>query len=596
MRRVRLHLPKIKFKKFIAAKLAILILIFGAFLLYGLKYSSKIYPNINIAGLNLSNKNIQEASDYLSQNIKAPEKITLTYQNQNIDIKTKDIGFSYDFQASANRAHDYTRTGNIILDWTNRLKLIYSPINFGLITKFDEERLSKVISIIAGQNSTEPVKPSIKLVNGKIEVNKGTAGSEVDQIELRNLIGYNLSFRIDKNIENKNIEIPVNKVDESLTDIGALLVKSRAEKFIGKKISITFDAQAFVYANFDYSGQDLINFINPLGGFYDDKITDQITIIAKKINRDPQNPKFSFENGKVTEFLPALDGIVLDNVALKSKISDALNNSEKNEEKIITIEVPVTKTPPEVTTDKINNLGIKELIGRGTSTYYHSIPGRIYNVSLAASRINGILVKSGETFSFNDSLGDVSAFTGYQQAYIISEGKTILGDGGGVCQVSTTLFRALLNAGLPINERTAHAYRVGYYEQNSPPGLDATVYGPSPDLKFTNDTSNYVLIVATADPKHYSLIFELYGTSDGRRATISKPIVSNITPALPTVYQDDPTLPAGKLKQVDYSAAGARVTFNYVVERNGETIFKKTFVSNYRPWAAVFLRGTSQSN
>jgi vancomycin resistance protein YoaR len=100
------------------------------------------------------------------------------------------------------------------------------------------------------------------------------------------------------------------------------------------------------------------------------------------------------------------------------------------------------------------------------------------------------------------------------------------------------------------------------------------------------------LIEASASPKNYSLVFELYGTSDGRVANISKPVVSNVTPALPTVYQDDPTLPAGTFKQTDFSAAGATVKFNYNVKRAGETIYQKIFISNYRPWAAVYLRGT----
>ena len=100
------------------------------------------------------------------------------------------------------------------------------------------------------------------------------------------------------------------------------------------------------------------------------------------------------------------------------------------------------------------------------------------------------------------------------------------------------------------------------------------------------------MIEANANPKNYSLVFELYGTGDGRIATVTKPVVSNITPALPTVYQDDPTLPVGTLKQTDFSAAGATVKFNYTVVRSGETIFQKTFTSNYRPWAAVYHRGT----
>jgi vancomycin resistance protein YoaR len=263
--------------------------------------------------------------------------------------------------------------------------------------------------------------------------------------------------------------------------------------------------------------------------------------------------------------------------------------------KTLDLNIPVAKTLPDITTDQVNNFGIKQLIGRGTSTFYHSIPGRVHNVALASSRLNGTLVKPGETFSFNQALGDVSAFTGYQQAYIISEGKTILGDGGGVCQVSTTLFRALLNAGLPIMERQAHAYRVSYYEQGFPPGLDATVFSPSPDLKFVNDTPAYILIEAKADTKNFSLVFELYGTDDGRIATISKPLITNIIAPPEDKYQDDPTLPTGIVKQIDYKAWGAKVTFNYRVVRDGVDLINKTFISNYKPWQAIYLKGTGAS-
>jgi vancomycin resistance protein YoaR len=542
-----------------------------------------IFSNISIAGIDISGKSQSEAVAILKQNVTIPEKVSLIGPSQSLDFNTKDIELSYDYESSVKRAFNYTRTGNPVYDLQQKISLLISPVNLGLAPKFNENKLTKIVSVVAGQNSTEATSPSIDFINGKIEVNKGTPGIEVDQKRLRAEIGRNLSLNL-----NTNIEIPIIKIDNTLTDIGVLMVKSRAEKYLDKKISLKFD-----YDSFDYQTRDLIKFVNPNGGFNDDKITNEIINIANKINRDPQNPKFNFDSGKVSEFLPALDGIEVKNEKLKENMIETLNKFETSNEKSVTLEIPVTKTPSEVTTDKINNLGIKELIGRGTSTYYHSIPGRVHNVVLAASRINGILVKPGEIFSFNESLGDVSAFTGYQQAYIISEGKTILGDGGGVCQVSSTLFRALLNAGLPITERSAHAYRVGYYEQSSPPGFDATVYGPSPDLKFKNDTSNYILIVANSDPKHYSLVFEIYGTSDGRKVTISKPVISNIIPALPTVYQDDPTLKTGVLKQIDYSAAGAKVTFDYNVERDGVNLFSKKFISNYRPWAAVYLRGTA---
>ena len=392
----------------------------------------------------------------------------------------------------------------------------------------------------------------------------------------------NLSFAQDG-----QISIPVDVVDNTLNEAEAKLLSARAEKLLGKSVVMKFE-----YTEITLSDTDIFKLLAPKGGYNDEAIAALIEKNAPQVERDPQNPKFVFENGKVAEFQPALDGIKIDRASFRELIIEKLNALEPGSDKTLSLDIPVAKAPPEVNTGDVNDFGIKELIGRGTSTYFHSIPGRVHNVVLAASRMNGTLVKPGETFSFNATLGDVSAFTGYQQAYIISGGKTILGDGGGVCQVSTTLFRSLLDAGLPIVERQAHAYRVGYYEQDSSPGLDATVYSPSPDLKFTNDTGHYILIEAIADPKTYSLVFELYGTSDGRVASISKPVVTGVTAPPPDLYQDDPTLPAGVVKQVDYKAWGAKVTFNYVVTRDGQNIINKTFVSNYKAWQSIYLRGT----
>jgi vancomycin resistance protein YoaR len=249
---------------------------------------------------------------------------------------------------------------------------------------------------------------------------------------------------------------------------------------------------------------------------------------------------------------------------------------------------------PKIATDQANNLGIKELIGTGTSLFQHSIQSRIYNITLAASRINGTLIAPNEIFSFDKALGDVSAFTGYQQAYIIQNGKTVLGDGGGVCQVSTTFFRALLQAGVPITERHAHAYRVGYYEQDGLVGLDATVYVPSVDLKFKNDTNNYILVQTQINSELQQLSIFLYGTSDGRSVALTQPIITNRVPPPPDLYQDDPTLPKGTIRQVDFKAEGARVSFTRTVTRDGKKIISENFISNYAPWQSIFLRGTKE--
>lgn len=334
--------------------------------------------------------------------------------------------------------------------------------------------------------------------------------------------------------------------------------------------------------------------LSPSYKYSREKLDEKLGPFIEKINKPPVDALFNFEGGKVKEFRESENGREVDVEDLNNQILSKAKLIVDNNQKSIIIPVLTKTLTPNLTTEKVNKMGIKELIGKGTSSFQHSIENRIYNVNLAASRLNGILIEPGETFSFVKALGDVSAFTGYKQAYVIENGKTILGDGGGVCQVSTTLFRAALNAGLPINERNAHAYRVAYYEQDSGPGIDATVFVPSVDLKFTNDTKHHILIQAIADLNELTLTFLLYGTKDGRTSEISDPVISNQIPAPEPRYEDDPNLPKGVIKQIDFAAAGAKVYFTRKVTKDGKTLIDEKFSSNYRPWQAVYLRGTKE--
>lgn len=326
-----------------------------------------------------------------------------------------------------------------------------------------------------------------------------------------------------------------------------------------------------------------------------DILKEKLSDLQKKTHTEPVEALFTVANNRVVAFKESSNGKTLDFQKLSEKVFDVVPEVINSPTpKIIGISIPVKTLFPTITTEKANNLGIVEDIGTGRSQFQHSIPNRIHNVSLAASRMNGILVAPGDTFSFNEALGDISKYTGYKEAYVIQNGRTVLGDGGGVCQVSTTLFRAILAAGLPIIERRAHAYRVGYYEQDSLPGIDATVYSPSVDLKFKNDTDTHILIQSFMDPTNLTLQFTLYGKKDNRQVTLTTPIVTNKTPPPPPLYQDDPTLPKGVIKQVDFEAGGARASFSRTVTKNGNVIISETFTSNYTPWRAVFLRGTKE--
>lgn len=335
--------------------------------------------------------------------------------------------------------------------------------------------------------------------------------------------------------------------------------------------------------------------LQPLFSWKKDVLEEKFLVLSQEINIEPVNALFEFKNGRVIAFKSSKSGRMVDTEALTKRFVEQLDklSAQASPPAHLVFSVPVVAKEPLITTEQANGFGIVELIGKGESFFRGSIPGRIHNVALSASLINGILVPPRKTFSFNQALGDISAATGYKQAYVIKNGRTVLDDGGGVCQVSTTLFRAALNAGLPIVERHAHSYRVGYYEQGGwKPGFDATVYAPAYDLKITNDTPTHMLITAITDTSNMKLTFELYGKTDGRTVTISPVRLWDVRPAPADLYQDDPTLSVGTVKQVDWSNPGIKAIFDYSVKHGDTETFKSSFYSNYIPWQAVFLRGT----
>ncbi|MBI1863372.1 VanW family protein [Candidatus Microgenomates bacterium] len=319
-------------------------------------------------------------------------------------------------------------------------------------------------------------------------------------------------------------------------------------------------------------------------------------LTGKKIQyeKPAKNALFTFENGKVSEFKPEEKGLTIDEEKFTAELDAAIQSFRYNPRNV-TLTLTDHIIDPEVTLAKANEFGIEEEIGVGKSDYSHSIPERIHNVILGATKLNGVLIPKGESFSFNKYLGDIDAAHGFQPAYVIQNGKTVLGDGGGICQVSTTMFRAAMNAGLPITERHAHAYRVGYYENDAKPGLDATIYLPTVDFKFKNDTPGALLIQTEIVEDQHLLLFHLFGKKDGRKAELTDPILTNVAPPPPALNQEDPTLPRGVTKQVDFAAWGGRSSFNYKVTYPDNKIEEQTFVSVYRPWQAIFLVGTKDS-
>ena len=228
------------------------------------------------------------------------------------------------------------------------------------------------------------------------------------------------------------------------------------------------------------------------------------------------------------------------------------------------------------------------LIASGTSTYYHSSAARRVNISNAAVKINGAVVASGENFSFLDNLGGISTQNGFVTGLIISAGRTVDGLGGGVCQVSTTTFRALYQAGLPVVERNQHAYRVGYYEPQV--GFEAAVYDPSKDLKFRNDTGGPILVKTINDNARSALTVQVWGLPQTRRVSVSPATILARTGHPAAKYVPSTELPRGAVKQIDWAADGFDLYITRTIRDKGKLTTDRT-TTKYKPWQAIYEIG-----
>ena len=249
--------------------------------------------------------------------------------------------------------------------------------------------------------------------------------------------------------------------------------------------------------------------------------------------------------------------------------------------------LPIISIPPAVDSSRLNELGIRELVASGTTYFGGSSSTRVYNIEVAAEKLVGVVIPPGEVFSFNSAIEAVSGANGFEDSAIIWGDRTAVGVGGGVCQVSTTVFRAALEGGFPFLERHNHGYVVSWYGD---PGFDATIYTPYVDLRFLNDTDAHLLIQPVVDSVAGILTFRFYGTKPDREVVIGEAVYEDIKQPGEPIYQEDASLEPGQIKQVEWAKEGLTATVIRKVTENGRTR-EDPIRSVYRPWNAMYLYG-----
>ena len=570
-------------------------------------YSGRIFPNIQIGWINLSGQAPIDAADLLKREIQYPEQgeITLQYDDLSWTATPAELGLFFSPQFNAELAFNTGREGNIARRIAAQIQILRHGMILSPQFVMDEKTGLEYLAGLAAEVNQPVMEASLELDGLEVLVQPGQIGREMDIQASLEVVGLQM-----QSMQDGSIPLIVTETYPVILDVTAQAEFAR--QILNQPLLLQIpDAAENDPGPWSIQPDKLVEMmiierINTDNGSeyriaLDSEALREYLVERKgTINRIPKSARMYFDD-ETNELVLIEDdetGLVLDiNQSIIDIQAQLLEGTHA-------IDLAVEKTFPGVTSEHTaEELGITELVSSETSYFYGSDGSRINNIATAAAKFHGIFIAPGETFSMAEQLGDVSLDEGYSEAWIILGDRTIKGVGGGVCQVSTTLFRTVFFGGYQVVERHPHAYRVLYYEQNpngsnNPKlaGLDATVYVPIVDFKFTNDSDHWLLMETYVYEGYRQLLWRFYSTSDGRTVNWSTTGLENKKDPPDPIYEENSDLAKGEVKQVDWAVDGATVTITRDVFRDGQKLWQDFFKTKYQPWAAICQYGPDTGN
>ncbi len=502
-------------------KLKIIISMISATLLFILilevANAGKFIYGLKIAGINVSGIDLIKAESLLSQknNQINQEYFILKYQNKTLKITPKNLGISIDIQKTLENAYQTGRKSNFLINFLNKTKILFTKKNIDLVIAVNQEKMETALAEFKNSENFSQ-NSEIKYDQGRYIATISRPGKIFDrEIIIQNAIDGISNFKtatIELNLKDIKPEITETKL-ETLVDFLNRVIEGAPYDLVLEDIKIPLDKD-LINQWIMLKKEQINNEINITMSFDDAKIHDYLFSLIPAVSRPSRNAELAFENNKIKIKAPSSDATELLLPETQDNIKHNLMTTQQKN-----IEIYVKRKPAKINEKNLDELGIKTQLSVGNSNFSGSHQARIDNIRVGAAKFDDYIIKPNEEFSFAKILGAIGPEQGYQPELVIKSGKTVKEYGGGLCQVSTTMFRAAVKAGLPITERQPHAYPVKYY---APQGFDSTIYPPHPDLRFINNTDNNILIQLKIEK--YDIYFEFYGTSDNRKVEIIGPI------------------------------------------------------------------------
>lgn len=501
---------------------AVLLTAVGAILLMQMVFAGRVFPRTTMGNVSLASVAHINIPDMVHAYEASIINKTLKFQlrGKTTTHSLADLGISI----------NTNKTSQSIITTTLLAAVSRQPV-IKPVVQINESSLNKQLADSFQDDINPPINASLTITNSQLVNTPSKAGETINTEAAAKAITAAIHSEQWDTVIILDTIIAQAQVQDNETDQARLF----AQQLLKEGIELTFKDQTFNMKS--YTAQRLLSFteqvdpdnhqnhilgvrLEPAG------LADYLTAtIVPVIDQEPENARFTL--GSVEEASPRVTQFSLPQNGQKLNLQKTAGNiAAKLAKHQRIIPLAIEMTSPDITTlADIERHGITSLLAVGESDFAGSPKNRIHNITIGANRYNGLLIPPDSEFSFNQHLGPITRAAGFLPELVIKSNVTTPEYGGGLCQVSTTAFRAALNSGLEITDRRNHAYAVSYY---GTPGLDATIYPPNPDLKFKNNTPGYILIQTKIEGT--KLLFEFWGTNDGRIVTVDDPVVYDRQP------------------------------------------------------------------
>jgi vancomycin resistance protein YoaR len=582
----------------VAVLVAVALSIGGFLYSFDQTFAGRIYPNISVRGVPVGEMSTAEARELIEAHYAAflEQPIILTYDTTIWQPTLAELGVALNIDAAVARALAAGRSNSLPENLREVAAVWQDGLELPLHMTIDQQTLQQYIVARAAEVDRPAVDAQLLLRDAAPVAVPAVSGRQVLVNQTTEEIVAALQTLAPQTVVMRTRELLPTLRDGDIT-----AAQREVDTFLQGPIT-------FVGHNdqtWEWTIAELADLIQVQRERRPDDSSDTLQVsidheqirarlreLAVESTYGGSYPRLDWNGGDLRIIEPGNPEYRIDEAQTEYMISDALSSSTDR-----TIELPFYEDNPPIHAGNLDELGITELVAAGRSDFTGSAAYRITNIQAGMVRFDGLLIAPGEEFSFNENVGAIDASNGFVEGYAIVQNRTQLEWGGGICQDSTTMFRAAFWAGLPITERWGHSFYISWYDRygygayGDGPGMDATIFtGPGgPDLKFVNDTDNWLLLDTVVDIPNRLAEIRIYGTKPERTVEFEGPEIFNRRPApAAPMYVPNPAIAPGAFYQSDTARGGMSIAFTRVIKEDGVEVDRERFTTVFKPWPNIY--------